>query len=167
MNKSKGVILVSSVIAGIGLFGYALFRYFKVQADLLKNFSWKILDFGIERADLQVVKGKLSVLFKSDADVEIVVKKFIVDFYLNGVTIGYIEDTDEFIVPARSQSIIPFQYTLNPQLVFGNAVNIITMALESNDQIFEVDGYATLKSGIITVSLPIKYKTTLKEILSS
>lgn len=167
MQDKKGIILVSSIVAGLGLFGYALFRYFKVQADLLKNFSYKILDFGIERADFQVVKGKLSVLFKSDADVEIVVKRFIVDFYLNGVRIGYIEDTNEFIVPARSQSIIPFQYTLNPQLVFGNAVNIISMALQTNDQIFEVDGYATLKSGFITVSLPINYKTTLKEILSS
>jgi len=165
--KNKGAILVGSIIAGLGLFGYALYRYFKVQADLLKNFSYKILDFGIERADFQVVKGQLSVLFKSDADVEVVVKKFIVDFYLNGVRIGYIEDTNEFIVPARSESVIPFQYTLNPQLVFGSAVDIISIALQTNDQIFEVDGYATLKSGIFTVSLPIKYRTTLKEILSS
>jgi LEA14-like dessication related protein len=106
------------------------------------------------------------VLFKSEADIEIVVKNFIVNFYMNGVPVGYVEDTSEFIVPARNQSIIPFAYTLDPQVVFSNLLAIITNSINSGDETFEVKGFAKVKSGFITVSLPIEYKTTLREIMA-
>jgi LEA14-like dessication related protein len=162
----KKFIVATSIIGGITLFGYAIYRYIKVQADLLKNFSYQIMDFGIQQFDLQLIKGTLSVLFKSDADVEIVVKSFIVNFYVNGVPAGYIEDTSEFIVPAHNQTIIPFAYTLDPQVLLANVIGIIDQSIQTGDEIFEVKGFAKVKSGFITVSLPIEYKTTLKEIMA-
>ena len=161
--KRTGVI--AAIVGGVALFGYALYKYVKVQASLLQNFSYQIMDFGITQMDEQIVKGNLSVLFKSDADVEIVVKSFIVNFYLNGVPIGYIEDTKEFIVPAHNQTIIPFAYTLDPQIVFSHLMGIVTQSINSGDEVFQVKGFAKVKSGFITVSLPVDYTTTLKEIM--
>ena len=162
----KKFIITTSIIGGITLFGYAIYRYVRVQADLLKNFTYQIMDFGIQQIDTQIVKGTLSVLFKSDADIEIVVKTFIVNFYLNGVPVGYIEDTKEFIVPANNQTIIPFSYTLDPQVLMSHLAGIISQSIQTGDEIFEVRGFANVKSGFITVSLPIEYKTTLAEIMA-
>jgi hypothetical protein len=164
LNKRTG--LIAAIFGGVVIFGYAIYNYIKVQTDLLKNFSYQIIDFGIGQIDPQIVKGTLSVLFKSEADIEVVVKNFIVNFYMNGVPVGYVEDTSEFIVPARNQSIIPFAYTLDPQVVFSNLLAIITNSINSGDETFEVKGFAKVKSGFITVSLPIEYKTTLREIMA-
>ena len=161
--KKTGVIV--AILGGVAMFGYAIYHYVKVQADLLKNFTYQIMDFGIQQIDEQIIKGNLSVLFKSDADIEIVVKSFIVNFYLNGVPVGYIEDTKEFVVPAHNQTIIPFSYTLDPQILFSHLIGIIDQSIQSGDEFFEVDGFAKIKSGFITVSLPVNYKTTLKEIM--
>lgn len=163
----KNFWLGVGLLSGVGLFGYAIYKYLKIQADLLSKFTYSIVDFGIEQADLQTIKGKLSVLFKSDADLEVEVSDFYVDFYLNGYKIGYIQDINKFIIPAHGQSIIPFSYTLNPQLVLGNIVQIVTQSINLKDETFEVIGYASVKSGFIKVTLPIEYRTTLNEIMSS
>jgi LEA14-like dessication related protein len=162
----KKYIVTGSIIGGIALFGYAIYRYVKVQADLLSNFSWQIMDFGLQQIDEQIIKGTLSVLFKSEADLEVVVKSFIVNFYLNGVPIGYIEDTKEFIVPSHNQTIIPFAYTLDPQILMSHIVGIVSQSINTGDEVFEVKGFAKVKSGFITVSLPVEYRTTLKEVMS-
>lgn len=164
MNKRTGLAI--AILGGVAMFGYAIYHYVKVQADLLKNFSYQIMDFGIQQLDAQIIKGNLSVLFKSDADIEIVVKSFIVNFYLNGVPVGYIEDTKEFIVPAHNQTIIPFAYTLDPQILMAHLVGMIDQSIQTGDEVFEVSGFAKIKSGFITLSLPVDYKTTLGEIMA-
>jgi hypothetical protein len=106
------------------------------------------------------------VLFGSQSDVEVVVQSFILDFYFNGKKVGYLEDTTEFVIPAKGYTTIPFKYTLNPQLIFSNAVDIVSYALRQKDASISVRGYAKLKSGFVKVALPISYDTTIKQILS-
>jgi LEA14-like dessication related protein len=160
-------LIGTAILGGVGLFAYSIYRYFKIQADLLSKFTYQIVDFGIQQFDLQIIKGQLSVLFKSDADLEVQIDSFYVDFYLNGVKIGYIEDIRKFVIPAHGQSIIPFSYTLNPQILLANIVGIISQTIQIEDEVFEVKGFARVKSGFIAVTLPIEYRTTLKEILNS
>lgn len=163
----KKILISTAVLGGVGIFAYSIYRYIKIQANLLKDFSYRILDFGIEESSLQKVKGTMKVLFTSNSDIEITVQDFIVDFFVDGEKIGYIEDKGAFLVPARSSSEIGFAYTLNPQLVFTNITDLVSGALENNDISFQIKGFATLKSGFIKVSLPIEYETTLKEFLAS
>jgi len=163
----KKILIGTAVLGGVSLFAYSIYRYIKIQANLLKDFSYRILDFGVEESNLQKIKGTMKVLFTSNSDIEITVLDFIVDFFVEGQKIGYIEDKGSFLVPARSSSEIGFAYTLNPQLVFSNIADLVSGALEDNDLSFEIKGFATLKSGFIKVPLEIKYETTLKEFLSS
>lgn len=163
----KKVTIVSVlVLGGVAAIGYAFYAYASRQAKLLQDYSYKILNFSIDTFDLQKIKGTISVLFGSKSDVEVVVQEFILDFYFNGKKVGYLEDNTEFIIPAKGMTTIPFQYTLNPQLVFTNAVDIVSYALRQKDASISVRGYAKLKSGFIGATLPISYDTTIKEILS-
>lgn len=163
----KKILLSTAVLGGVSLFAYSIYRYIKIQTQLLKDFSYKIIDFGVEQTTPQKVKGTLKVLFTSNSDIEITVQDFIVDFFVDGKKIGYIEDKGAFLVPARSSSEIGFAYTLNPQLVITNITDLISGVLQKNDVSFEIKGFATLKSGFIKVPLPIEYQTTLKEFLKS
>lgn len=162
----KSTIIGVSILGGVAVFGYALYAYAKKQAMLLENYVYKIVDFKMTEFDLQKIKGSISVWFGSKSDVEIVVEKFILDFYFNGKKVGYIEDTTPFVIPAKGYTTIPFKYTLNPQLVISNAVDIVSYALRQKDASVSVRGYAKLKSGFVSATLPISYDTTIKEILA-
>ena len=164
MNKKN--IILASIIGGVGLFAYSIYRYIKVQTALLEQFTYKITNFTIDKIDTSVIKGNISILFTSSADIEVTIKEFYLDFYFNGKRVGYLQDLTEFIIPAKGSSNIPFEYTINPSLIFTNVVDIVEYSLKQKNASLEVIGYATLKSGFIKVTLPIQYATTVKELLS-
>jgi LEA14-like dessication related protein len=163
----KKGLLGFSILAGVGLFAYSIYAYVKKQKDLLEQFSYKITDFSLDTFNIQIIKGQIKVLFISLSDVEVTVQEFYLDFFFNGERVGYLEDVTAFIIPARGRTEIPFEYTLNPQLIFPNITDILSYTLKSKDASISVRGYATLKSGFVKATLPITYNTTIKEILSS
>jgi hypothetical protein len=166
MTLRKGIV-ITGILTGLGLFAYAFYRYAKQQTALLENYTYKILRIKIDTINLQTIKGKINLLFSSNSDVEVIVSEFYMDFYFNNKKVGYITDATQFVIPARGSAEIPLDFTLNPQLVFTNAAQILTFTLKQEDAAVKVIGYATLKSGFIRATLPITYDTTIKEILSS
>jgi hypothetical protein len=162
MNKK---LIGGTILVGVGLFVYSLYSYAKRQASLLEQFTYKISGLKIDTINLQTIKGSISVLFSSLSDVEVIVEKFYLDFYFNGERLGYLEDETAFVIPARGTTNIPFMYTLNPQLIFGNVTDILAYTLRQKDAAISVRGYATLKSGFVKATLPLTYDTTIKEIL--
>lgn len=163
MNKAK--LIGVGIFVGVGGFLFSLYLYGKKQVDLLKKFQYKILNFKIDTANLNLVKGKINVLFTSISDVEVVVDTFLLDFYFNGQKVGYLEEQSSFIIPSNGSATIPLNFTLNPQLIFGNITDIIAYTLRKKDALIRVEGYAKIRSGIIKADLPIIYETTIKEIL--
>jgi len=164
MDKKK--ILIVSMLGGVAAFGYFLYAYAKKQAELLAKYDYKIVGFKIDNFDLQMIKGSISINFGSKSDVEVKIEQFILDFYFNGQKVGYLEDTTPFVIPAKGSTVIPFSYTLNPQLILGNVADIVAYAFRKKDASISVRGYAKLKSGFVKATLPISYDTTIKEILS-
>ena len=162
----KRTLVSVLVLGGVAGFGYALYAYAKKQASLLQDYTYRVVDFSIDTFELKKIKGSISVLFSSKSDVEVVVQNFILDFEFNGKKVGYLEDNTEFVIPAKGSTTIPFKFTLNPQLIFSNAVDIVSYALRQKDASISVKGFAKLKSGFISATIPISYNTTIKEILS-
>lgn len=163
MNKKN--IIIASIIGGVGVLAYSIYHYIDKQKKLIEQFTYKIVGIQLGDFDLNIIKGSISVLFSSQADIEVEVKAFYLDFYFNQNKVGYLEEASSFIIPAKGSSTIDLDFTLNPQLVLGNAVDIIDYTLNSKDADIYVSGYAKLKSGFINVTLPIEYNTTLRELL--
>lgn len=162
---NKGYLIGGLIILGTAVFGISLYTYFSNQTKLLKDFKYKILDFGIKDFTLQTIKGTLTIQFISTSEIELVVKEFFVDFFFNGARVGYVSSTQEMLIPAKSSSVFSFEYTLNPQLVFTNFTDILAYTTRQKDGVFEMKGKAIVKSGFITLPLPIEYKTTISELL--
>lgn len=164
MSLKKTLVGVG-ILGGLGAFVYAFYAYANRQAKLLEDFTWKLMGIDFDSYDLQAVKGKVQILFTSQSDVEVQIQKFVMNFYFNGAEVGYIEDTTPFIIPARGTAPISFSFTLNPQLIFGNITNIINYALQKEDAAVSLRGFASIKSGFVSATLPITYDSTIKCIL--
>jgi hypothetical protein len=164
MSLKKTLIGVG-ILGGLGTFVYAFYAYANRQAKLLEDFTWKLMGVNFDSYSLQAVKGKVEILFTSKSDVEVQIQKFVMTFYFNGAEVGYIEDTTPFIIPARGTAPINFSFTLNPQLIFGNVTNIINYALQKEDASVSLRGFASIKSGFVSATLPITYDSTIKCIL--
>lgn len=160
----KKALTATAIVGGIAIFGYALYKYFAKQVDLLKEFNWKVLDFSLDVLDLQVIKGVIKFRFSSIADVELTISKFYLDVYINGDRVGYIEDVDTFIIPSKGYTDIPFSYTIDPQYVIKNIVDIIAYSTKRKDAIITFDGYAKISSGFISATVPIKSDCSVKNL---
>lgn len=163
MNKKN--IIIASIIGGVGVLAYSIYHYIKKQTDLIQKFSYKIIGINIKDFDLSLIKGTISILFTSQADIEVEVKAFFLTLFFNGKEVGYIEEASSFIIPAKATNTIDLDFTLNPQLIIGNAVDLIEYSTRMKDADIYIKGIAKLKSGFINVALPIEYSTTLSELL--
>lgn len=164
MNKK--VLVVSGIVGGIAILGYSLYRYIYNQTKLLQDFEYEVDGIKFTTFSLNLVKGNISIIFKSKADVEFVVEKYLLDFYLNDKKIGYLEDDRPFVIPARGSSRISSDFTINPQLIFKNISDIIKYSTTQSDASFKVDGYVKLKSSFVKLTVKIDYETTMKEIIT-
>ena len=157
----KKFVIGTLIVGGLGVFAYGIYNYFIKQANLLKQFDWKILTFSIDTLSLELVKGTITFRFTSISDIEFTIESFYLDFYVNGQKAGYITDITQFVIPARGYSDIPFEFTIDPQLIITDITDIIAYATKSKDAIITLDGYVQLSSGFVKATVPIKCNCSL------
>ena len=164
--KSRNLLIGSVITLGLGMMGYAIYKYIKKQTELLYNFDWSIASFRFTSVTLNLIKGVMSINFTNKSDVEIKITEGYLDFYFNGINVGYFQDVQEFVIPAQNTTNIPFEFTLNPQLVITNFTDLALYTTRQKDAAISVKGYMKIKSGFIKGTFPITYDTTLKELLA-
>lgn len=149
--------------AGIGVIGFALYKYFMKQKDLLLDYSWELSGFKITKATPTEVIIVFSMKFISKADIEAKVNSVYLDVYLDGKSVGYVTEQKPFILPAKGHSFIDLNITFNPKLIFQNVIDFTLGILQKKDINIELKGYADIQSSFIKTTLPLEYKTTFKE----
>jgi LEA14-like dessication related protein len=153
------------IFGGLGLLGFGLYRYFKTQADLLKQFTWKISGFKIGKITLNEFAIDLTFLFSSSADIEAQINKLYLDLYIDGKNVGFVSEEQAFIIPAKGSTNIPVHVSINPQEVFKNIVDLLLGSFKNRDVKFKLSGYVSLKSGFVSTTIPINYETSIQEYL--
>jgi len=154
------------ILGSLGLLGYGIYRYFSTQADILKNFTWKISGFKIIRFNLKELAIDVTFLFSSSADIEATINKLYLDLYLDGKNVGFITESKKFIIPAKGSTNIPLHISVNPQVIFKNIIDVTLGAFKNKDLRFRLNGYVNVKSGILSTTIPVDYETSIKEYLS-
>jgi hypothetical protein len=159
----KGLI-IGSIVAGVGLIGFGMYKYFKKQIDLAKDFDWKLLDLDLSKITINNLSGKVKFRFFNKSDIEVVVNEFYLDFYLSGEYIGWLKDSGEFVIPGKGYNDISFDFTLNPQYVLGNIIDIVSIALKKKDAEFSFKGYMKVKSGFVGSTIKISCDCSTKNV---
>lgn len=154
------------ILGGLGLLGFGVYKYFKTQVATLSNFTWKVTKFKIIKLSLSELSIDVNFLIRSDADLEAKVNKLYLDLYLQGKNVGFISEENGFVIPARGSADIPLHISISPQAILRNIIDVTLGSVKSKDVMFKLNGFANIKSGFISTTLPITYETSIKQYLS-
>ena len=99
------------------------------------------------------------------SNVEATVTEIFLDFKMNDIKVGSINESEEFKILPTKTSQVRYNFTFNPSLIVKNIVNIATITLSLKDVKFVADGFIKVKSGFIATTIPFAYENTLKNIL--
>jgi LEA14-like dessication related protein len=154
------------ILGGLGLLGFGVYKYFKTQVATLSNFTWKVTKFKILKISLSELSIDVNFLIHSDADLEAKVNKLYLDLYLQGKNVGYISEEKGFVIPAKGSADIPLHISISPQSILKNIIDVTLGSVKNKDVMFKLNGFANIKSGFISTTLPITYETSIKQYLS-
>jgi LEA14-like dessication related protein len=160
----KRNLIIGSLIAGAGLIGFGIYKYFKKQIDLATDFEWSILKIDFSKITTQNLSGNIKFRFHNKSDIEVLIKEFYLDLYFNREYIGWLRDSKEFLIPAKGYNDIEFEFTLNPQYVISNIIDIIAIATKKKDALFGLVGYMKVQSGFIKTTIKIDCECSTKNL---
>jgi len=162
---SKGLKIALGV-TGVGLIGYAFYRYITMQTQLLKNFTYKIVGASLSNLSLKNVSANITIRLNNISNVEIAIEQLYLDVYVNQVKVGYFQDAGSFVIPANGYTDIPTSVEFDPTQVISGALQSNIFSGGFKNILVGVHGYAQAKSSFLKVTLPVDFESTIGEILS-
>ena len=164
---AKNTVSNIAFFSGLTLLVYGLYAYFSQQAKLLKNFSYNIIGGSINNISTDNLSVNLNINFVNKSAIEVSVLSFNLNFYMNGIACGTLLPVQPFVIAANSSSTIPITVNIDPSVISGNIIDIVTASSNLNNLLFVVQGTATIRSSFIVAKLPINYQTCYNELMSS
>jgi len=153
------------VVSGIGVIGYAIYRYYLKQVDFLKNFEYKVTGLRIASITADNISLDITTRIVNNSNVEATVKEIYLDCYLNKVKVGNVTELKDIFVTANGYSDFSFKFSFNPKIVLGNIINIVTLSVGTKDIMFDMDGYVRIESGFVKTTIPFEYSNNLKSLI--
>jgi len=163
----KKYLITAGVISGLGIIGYAIYNFYVNQFNLLKQFTYKVTGFTLDTITQTLVNGTIKINFCSISAIEILVEEFYLDFYVESKKVGYLNDTSGatgMLIPANNCNELSFQFSLDPQLIFGNVADITLLVLKQKDVLITLNGAVQLKSGFIQTTVPINMTCSMQNL---
>lgn len=160
--KGLKALLVAS---GLGIIGYALYRYYKKQIDFVKDFDYKVVGVKVVSVTPDNIVLDITARVINNSNVQATVKEMFLDFFINSVKVGNITEVKDVQVRANGYSDFSFRFAFNPKIVLGNIVNIVTLSVGTKDIIFDINGYVRVESGFVKTTIPFEYSNNLKNII--
>ena len=162
MNKTLKTV---AIVGGIGAILYAIYSFYKKQLKLISQYEYKIIGVKVKRITGNEVVFDIKYRFFNKSKIEAEVNKIFLKVIVEGAEIGYITENEKFIIPAKGSSDIDLQISANPQLVLKNILGIVLGGVKRKYLNFTMDGYANIRSGFISTTLPIKYSDVISAYL--
>jgi LEA14-like dessication related protein len=154
MNNTLKKVLI---FGGIGGVAYALYTFYRRQISLLQNYDYKIIGAKIKSISLNKLQFDSKVRFFNKSSIEVEVQKIYIDVYLEDVLTGFIVENKPFLVAAKGSSDIDLNMTFNPQDLLKALGGVLIAGIQKKDLNFTMKGYANIRSGLVSTTLPINF----------
>ena len=154
-----------SLVAGIGLIGYAVYKYYQKQIDFIKDITYQVTGVKIREFSKQKVSLDISALIFNASNVEATLTQMYLDVFINGVNVGKVNEIKDILILPKQSTIIQFNFSFDPSLIAKNIVDLVTLSVAAKDIIFDIKGYIRVKSGFLSTALPFEYRNNLKSYL--
>lgn len=155
------------IALGLSVAGLGIWYYIKTQAELLAKFKYKITGGRLNTVSTNVFQLSLFIKFSSIADIEATVSDLSLNVFLDDKKVGVISNDNSFIIPSHGTSDIALNLSFDPRIVLGNILDIVSGNRAVENSQLKIDGYASVKSGFISATLPVRYSTSIKEFLAT
>jgi LEA14-like dessication related protein len=153
------------VVSGLAVIGYALFRYYKQQINFLKDITYQVVGLKLVKISMDNISLDITNRIYNASNVEATIKEMYLDFTINGVKVGNINEAKDIVILPAKTSDATYRFSFNPRLVLGNIVNLVTLTIAAKDMIFEAKGYVKVESGFIKTTIPFEYKNNFKSLI--
>jgi len=153
------------VVSGLAVIGYALFRYYKQQINFLKDITYQVVGLKVVKLGIDNISLDITNRIYNASNVEATIKEMYLDFTINGVKVGNINEAKDIVILPAKTSDATYRFSFDPRLVLGNLVNLISLTIAAKDMTFEAKGYVKVESGFIKTTIPFEYKNNFKSLI--
>lgn len=154
-----------SILAGLGLIGYAIYRYYLKQIDFIKDITYQVKGLKIREFKKQKVSLDITALVFNASNVEATVTQMYLDVFVNKIKVGNVNEIKDIVIKPKQSTLIDFNFAFDPSLVLKNVVDLVTLSIAAKDMVIDIKGYIRVKSGFLSTPLPFEYQTNLKSYL--
>ena len=154
------------IFGGVGVIAYALYRYYTKQIGFLKNITYQVVGLKVKSITANQVSLDITTRIYNASNVEATVKEMFLDFFINDVRVGNVNEVKDILILPSQTSDITFNFSFNPRLIGKNILDILSLTLAAKDMKFDIKGYVRVKSAFIQTTLPFEYTNNLKAILN-
>jgi LEA14-like dessication related protein len=162
MNKTFKNILI---VGGVGAVVYAIYKFYVRQIGLIQNYDYKIIGAKIKKISGNQLQFDTKVRFFNKSKIEVEVQKIYLDVYLEDTLTGFVVENRPFIIASNGSSDIDLQMTFNPQSILKSLASIVLSGFKKKDLNFTIKGYANIRSGVVSTTLPITYSDKISAYL--
>jgi LEA14-like dessication related protein len=155
-----------AIAGGVGIIAYAIYRFYKLQIDFIKNIQYKVVNVKINKITKLLVSIDITMRVFNYSNIDATVKEMYLDLIVNGVKVGNVQESKDIKIKASGQTDVSFTFNINPALILTNITQIANLALSLKDATVVANGYAKIESGLLKATVPFEYKTTFKEYLN-
>lgn len=156
MGKSLKTIYI---VLGVGVISYALYRFYKKQFKVLtQDYDYKVIGAKIKSIKATEFSFDLKIRFFNKSKIEATINRLYMDVFFEDAKVGYLSESKPLLIPANGSSDIDLSLSFNPQLILKNIVGILFSGVKQKDLNFTLKGYANIRSGFISTTLPIEFK---------
>jgi len=82
------------IVTGLGVIGFAFYKYFKTQVDLALSYDYKIKDFTLVGIDGDDVNVKVIIEITNKSNFQVVINSFDLDLFYNNVQFASVVSND-------------------------------------------------------------------------
>lgn len=154
-----------AIVGGLGLIGFAIYRFYKFQIDFIKNIEYRIVKIKINKLSKILVSMDITMRVFNYSNIDATIKEMFLDLLINDVKVGNVQESKDIKIKASGQTDVTFTFNINPALIITNIAQIANMAIALKDATVVAKGYAKIESGLLKATVPYEYKTTFKEYL--
>ena len=162
--KNWKVITALVLTGGIG---YAAYRYFMKQKQLLEDYAVKPISFSFLKttATETIIVFVLRITNKSD--IEATMSRMYADAYLHNLKVGELVSVSPAIIPAKGTADIKLQLTFNPKQISEDLVPVLVGIIVTRSLDYRLKGFVKLKTGFIPVSVPFDESGNIKDLVKT
>lgn len=155
------------VLGGIGVIGYALYRYYVRQISFLKDITYQVVGLRIKSVSASQVSMDITTRIYNASNVEATVTEMYLDFLINGIKVGNVNEVQDIVILPSRTTDVTFNFAFNPRLIGKNILDLVSLSVQSKDMTFDVRGYVRVKSSFLKTTIPFEYQNNLKSLLNT